>query len=454
MFPRILGQGARAVPCLALAVAACGGWSRIGSDTSPSPGQTLTAVLDETALFRRVGRLAADGPVPFVGDIALLPGPGDSVIGVLALSLENRALGFERQGDRGFVARYRVDIALRRDSLPPVTIGRDQTVRVTTFQETLRNEESVLFQEPLRLAPGRYQVTVSVRDRSSEQQSRAERTLDVRPIPPGHTSAPVFVYDVTARRTPDEPFRGILNPRAAAGYGMDTLVVMVEGRQMPAGATLPIVVVDGRDSVLLRQALTFSGADSIETRLLRFTPDSAPLGELRFVVGPDSARQTAIALVSLSSNWIVSNYDQMVDLLRYFGHEQQLDALRHATPADRPRLWQRFYKDSDPNPATPENEALDAYFGRLGVADRRFADEGEPGWRTDRGEVFITLGDPDEQIDASAPNQGRIIRWTYNQWRVVLFFVDETGFGRFRLTPQSRADFERVRARLWREQDR
>jgi GWxTD domain-containing protein len=262
------------------------------------------------------------------------------------------------------------------------------------------------------------------------------------------------VYDVTARRTPDEPFRGILNPRAAAGYGMDTLVVMVEGRQMPAGATLPIVVVDGRDSVLLRQALTFSGADSIETRLLRFTPDSAPLGELRFVVGPDSARQTAIALVSLSSNWIVSNYDQMVDLLRYFGHEQQLDALRHATPADRPRLWQRFYKDSDPNPATPENEALDAYFGRLGVADRRFADEGEPGWRTDRGEVFITLGDPDEQIDASAPNQGRIIRWTYNQWRVVLFFVDETGFGRFRLTPQSRADFERVRARLWREQDR
>jgi hypothetical protein len=56
-------------------------------------------------------------------------------------------------------------------------------------------------------------------------------------------------------------------------------------------------------------------------------------------------------------------------------------------------------------------------------------------------------------IDASAVNQGRLVRWTYTSDRIVLFFVDETGFGRFRLTPQSRADFERVRARLARAEN-
>lgn len=444
----------RTLPLCSLAIlSACGSWTRVGTDTQPAPAQSLTSMLDQTGMFRRIGRLAATGSVPFIGNVALLPGSGDSVLAILALSLENRAFSFERQGDQGFVARYHVDIALVRDSFPPVQIGRDQTVRVTTFQETLRNDESVLFQEPLLLAPGKYHLAVTVHDRRGDGSGHAEQDLVVTAFRPGMTTAPILVYDVTGRGNPAEPFRGMLNPRGAAAYATDTLTVVVEGYRMAPGTKLPITVVDARDSVLLQQDLEFSGATPIESRLLRYVPANAPLGELHFALGPSGAAGNTTALVSLSSSWIVSNYDEMLGLLRYFGHEQELNALRHATPAERPALWQRFFKDSDPNPATPENEALDAYFARLATADQRYTDEGEPGWRTDRGEVYVTLGDPDEVIDASAVNQGRLVRWTYNSDRIVLFFVDETGFGRFRLTPQSRADFERVRARLARAEN-
>ena len=431
------------------ALMACGSWSRVGTESAPSPAQTFTSVLDETAVFRRIGRLAAGGQVPFVGNVALLPGPGDSTLALLALSLENRALGFERSGTQGFAARYRVDLTFQRDGAAPITVGREETVRVTTFQETLRNDESVLFQEPVKLPPGRYHLTVAVRDRRGDRQSRAEQDLTAPAYVAGSTTAPILVYEVTGRGTPDDPFRGLLNPRGAAGYGADTLIALVEGYRMAPGQRIPIRVVDAQDSVLLAQDLEFAGTSAVESRLLRFAPDRAPLGELHFIVGADSATaRTTTALVSLSANWIVSNYEEMISLLRYFGNEEQLARLRHAAPADRPGLWQAFYKDSDPNPATPENEALDAYFLRLAGADQRFPDEGQPGWRTERGEVYIVLGDPDEVIDASAANQGRVVRWTYTAYRVVLYFVDETGFGRFRLTPQSRADFERVRARV------
>jgi len=447
--PYGIALGARRFALLPALVglAACGSWTRVGTETAPRPAQTVTSMLDETGMFRQIGRLAATGAIPFVGNVALLPGSGDSVLAVLALSLQNRALGFERQGDQGFIARYHVDIAFTRDSFPPVTIARDQTVRVTTFQETLRNDESVLFQEPVLLAPGRYHVVVSTRDRRGGDVSRAESDLPVATCHAGQTTAPVLVYDVTGRGDPADPFRGILNPRGAAAYATDTLTVLVEGYRMAPGTRLPIAVVDAADSVLLQQDLEFTGATPIESRLLRFVPISAPLGELKFALGPNGSAGETKALVSLSSSWIVSNYDEMLSLLRYFGHEDWLAQLRRATPAERPALWQRFFKDSDPNPATPENEALDAYFARLATADQKFTDEGEPGWRTDRGEVYISLGDPDEVIDASAVNQGRIVRWTYNADRLVLFFVDETGFGRFRLTPQSRVDFERVRSR-------
>ena len=124
--------------------------------------------------------------------------------------------------------------------------------------------------------------------------------------------------------------------------------------------------------------------------------------------------------------------------------------MRRARGTDRVQLWQDFYHSTDPNPATPENEALDAYFSRVAIANQRFREPGSPGWRTDRGEVFITLGDPDEVHDQSAQlqNQNRVIQWLYNDYRIALYFQDITGFGRFQLTPQSRSDFDRVRVRV------
>jgi hypothetical protein len=62
--------------------------------------------------------------------------------------------------------------------------------------------------------------------------------------------------------------------------------------------------------------------------------------------------------------------------------------------------------------------------------------------------VFITIGPPDEITEANPGPQARIIRWTYTNFRLALFFIDESGFGRYRLTPQSRAEYERLQARL------
>lgn len=438
-------------PLLILTIAVgCGPWQRVGdAPPKPTPGQTLTDILDQTAVFRRMGRLTSAGGIPFVGAVDILPGPADTGIGVVALSLENRYFSFERQGG-GFEARYRVDIVLQRAEMPPIVIGREQSLRVGTFQETLRNEESVVFQEPLRLAAGKYHLIVTLTDRRTNNQGRSEADVTVPPVRPGSVTAPIFIYEVTPRTEPAQPINAIINPRGTVAYGSDTLGVYIEGYRMPAGARVPVAVVDSRDSVIVRDTIVFTGITPIEGRVAKIAPDSAPLGELHVVVGDSARHDEAVALVSFSNAWALTNYDQMAELLRYFGHDDQLAAIKKAAPADRPAMWRKFWKDTDPNPATPENEAIDAYFTRIAAANRRFTDEGVPGWLTDRGEVFITLGDPDQTLDQSGYNQGRIIRWDYTPQRLTLYFVDETGFGRFRLTIASRADFQRVADRIQR----
>ena len=103
-------------------------------------------------------------------------------------------------------------------------------------------------------------------------------------------------------------------------------------------------------------------------------------------------------------------------------------------------------------PRAPERDkALEAYFRRVQFANQRFRESGDPGWLTDRGEVLISLGEPDDVFDFSSDlsrSGARGIRWTYNSLRLTLFFQDQTGFGRFRLTPLSRAEFQRVLAQI------
>ncbi|MGI9040541.1 MAG: GWxTD domain-containing protein, partial [Gemmatimonadales bacterium] len=110
-----------------------------------------------------------------------------------------------------------------------------------------------------------------------------------------------------------------------------------------------------------------------------------------------------------------------------------------------------FYTETDPNDITPENEALNQYFSRVQAANQRFTDEGVAGWRTDRGEVLISLGAPDESVENTPGAASRIVRWTYLSYRLEIYFQDETGFGRLRLTPGSRAEYERVLSRLRRQ---
>jgi GWxTD domain-containing protein len=428
---------------LGLTLAGCGSWQRVGTSPGPGTQESLTQVLDMATVYRRLGRLVAPTPLPFIGSMVYAAGPGDSSIVVLGLSFENRVFSFQREDNR-FVARYHIDIQFQPASGTAIKVSRDEVIQVSSFRETMRNEESVLFQQIFHLVPGDYKMSIAVRDRGSSEQSRIESSVDVPVYQDNSFSAPIVAYEVTGRAHQSDPLNLVLNPRGTVAYGSDTLLAYIEGYRLPAATALPFEIHDANDSVVFQDSLRFEGGQDVEGQVIRLTPDSAPLGELRLIVGSGPAGKTASAIVSLSTAWVVTNYEEMIALLRYYGYESKLDSLRKAPASERPQLWRAFYTSTDPNSSTPENEALDLYFQRLSIANARYRDEGVPGWRTDRGEVLILLGEPDEVYDSSPLSQGRIIRWVYVQDRLQLNFVDETGFGRFRLTTGSRAEFDRV----------
>jgi len=429
--------------------AGCGGGAGQGrSSRTPAPvPDDMPAAASATSLYRGVGRLAAGDPLPFVGTLAFAAGVGDTALTVLGLSLDNRSLNFQREPN-GYTAHYRVDITLRPETGTPIQVGREETVRVATQPETGRTDESVLFQQHFKLLPGRQHVTVNLRDVNAGVESRAEGDYEVPKLAPGTTSEPILAYQAQGRAKPADPLQLVINPRGVVGFGGDTLLAYVEGYAFPRAETVPFEVRDAHDSLVYRDSLHFRGGRPIESQVIRVAPDSLVLGEMRLVLGTGAASRRVTAIVSFTPQWLVTSYDQMLSLLRYWGPNALLDSLRRAPPADRARLWREFRTSTDPDPKTPHNEQLDEYFTRLATANSQIRDEGIPGWRTDRGEVFIVLGAPDEATEQAPNVSSRIIRWVYYRYRLTLFFIDESAFGRYRLMSKSRADFERTVAQL------
>ncbi|HEY9014099.1 MAG TPA: hypothetical protein VIM84_03430, partial [Gemmatimonadales bacterium] len=91
-------RGLLLVALSSAAAMSCGSWRRVGSESAPTPADQLTRTVNVSSYYQRLGRLAAGDPLPFVGTVAFAAGPVDSVISILGLSLENRALSFQRDG--------------------------------------------------------------------------------------------------------------------------------------------------------------------------------------------------------------------------------------------------------------------------------------------------------------------------------------------------------------------
>ena len=76
---------------------------------------------------------------------------------------------------------------------------------------------------------------------------------------------------------------------------------------------------------------------------------------------------------------------------------------RLQTDEEREQFIEQFWLRRDPTPDTVENEFKEEHYRRIAYANEHFA-SGIPGWKTDRGRIYIVFGPPDE-ID-SHPSGG------------------------------------------------
>ena len=142
------------------------------------------------------------------------------------------------------------------------------------------------------------------------------------------------------------------------------------------------------------------------------------------------------------------------DVIYIISPEERHSFLHLATNEEREQFIEAFWQRRNPDPDSPENTFKEEHYRRIAYANEHYA-SGIPGWKTDRGKIYIMWGAPDE-ID-SHPTGGNWDRpadqgggstttYPWETWRyrhldgeglgenVELEFVDPSSTGEYHIT--------------------
>jgi GWxTD domain-containing protein len=140
------------------------------------------------------------------------------------------------------------------------------------------------------------------------------------------------------------------------------------------------------------------------------------------------------------------------DVLYIISAEERSSFLHLSTNEEREQFIEAFWQRRNPDPDSADNTFKEEHYRRIAYANEHFS-SGIPGWKTDRGRIYIMWGPPDEvqthptggSYDRPASEGGgETSTYPFEDWRyrylegigenVELEFVDTTMSGEYKLT--------------------
>jgi GWxTD domain-containing protein len=326
--------------------------------------------------------------------------------------------------------------------------SNNEQVSGVTFDQSVAANAFKVTQKVFRVAPGHYAIGVQLRDNESKGVRRLQRPVNV----PDFTRGSFALSDIMlVSRIVQQGDRKTIVPNITSNVGNlpDAFYVFMEAYGRRAADSIRF-----RATVSGEKGEEFLKTDSVQyirpgrnEVFMRIDNSHLPLGDFRLMVtavpvkgAPEDSR---LVLAGTGRGFIVrwrglplglKNLDKAIEQLRYIAKEGEISKMEDAPSIEeKQKLFLEFWKKRDPNPNTPRNEKMEQYYTRVDYANKHFSHFME-GWRTDMGMVYITFGPPNNverhpfDID-SKPYEV----WGYYDLNYQFVFVDQTGFGDYRL---------------------
>jgi GWxTD domain-containing protein len=365
-----------------------------------------------------------------------------------------------------------------------VTVRVTDSTGLTLLQNAWQNHAEAQVRRPdafaidmvhFSLAPGRYRLDVTVQDSVSGRQATSGVELEgFRKEPPASDLLlspqirPAVATDTVPQ--PAELRWGKMLVTAAAQLQLtplrSTAFYLLEAySDQEAGGTLALRVNDSGGRVIMRTPATAvrvpQGGGVLKGRLdLAGLPAGQYVMTAVLTLGSNTVERSAAFLMAdlketLSKDVAKREAAKVTDEGYFTALDAgQLDAAEEplaviaqsgelspyskklSTSAKR-RFLTQFWQRHDPTPDTPANEARDAFYQGIEFANAHYRETGRsrPGWKSDRGRIFLRNGTPEEVLQRREGRSYPYEVWRYRQGkdRYYIFLDRSGGIGLYQL---------------------
>lgn len=344
--------------------------------------------------------------------------------------------------DDGFYANYNITLSFTDESKMNIIFERNwkERVKTTDFEQTLSRENFNLSYKTYDLNPGKYFVKCIVEDSDSKSASSKEIPLLVKQISDSLGVSDLmlvaeFVKDLTGEKI-------IPNVTASVTNRSTSVPLYFE---IYSDKTRDINIEYSLDD--LKKSTSFKQMEHLTvnpgTNLIKHTVNNVSFsvgGYLLNAVIKDNDWKIITSVEKKIFSKIhgvplaITDLDKAVDQIAYIASPKELDFIKEGKSYDEKlERFLSFWDKKKPNSKTDDNPILYEYFRRVDYANKNFKGLVE-GWRSDMGMVYVTFGPPSnvERHPFDSDSKPYEI-WDYYEQSRNFVFVDQTGFGDYRL---------------------
>ena len=353
---------------------------------------------------------------------------------------------------KGFSAAYTVTVSVYDDEDKEkllVEKSWKEKIDAIDFEQTVSKDNYNLSLKSFHLVPREYFIVTSVEDEDSRKKFASENLYNVRDLTKKVSISDLML--VSNQRYIEGSNKILPNVSRNITSKRDGIPMFFEiYSDNSSEVKIEFTIKDEDDDIIHKDTISKQLIPDRNQIIHTVKDISLGLGNYKItvVILDSSSNKVAAVDKSFISRWVgipaaIQDLNKAVDQLVYIATPTDMSFIEDSENQDEKiERYLDFWKKKDPTPNTDENELFNEYYRRISYANENFSHYIE-GWRSDRGMVFIILGSPNNVDRHPFDLESKPYEvWQYYELNRSFVFVDETGFGDYRLvTPLYGDDF-------------
>ena len=363
----------------------------------------------------------------------------DNLEVITYVEIYNRNLQFLKN-DVFFESSFDFNISIiSKDGSKLAEKSFSDTISVENFSQTVSISNPKLIIDSFEIPNAEFSVNFSLKDLDTKLIGKKQRKISKKDLPSGRYSKifkPIFVKDLMGDWGFDS---GKYPTKINEIISKENFIEFYQYVSMDGGGhSIDFAIISDKSKVWSK-SFTQKNNDAF-AELIRVPLEGIDTSDLRLKIEVSKGRNITSKsypfevkndFLMLSS---VKNISTALEQMNYILTVEERKELRGLKNSQKEKFFKKVWAKRDPDATTKENELLVEYYKRVAFAEQNFSRGTSGGWRSDMGMIYILFGKPDDISRSMNSQQSYNFQtWYYYQINEEFLFIDDYGFGDYRL---------------------